>query len=118
MVAISVPRICTGDPEMINYISLYYKGRGKTSIYSKKKKFLEYQCSTPFSPLVCTHHLVHHTVCNNIGIFGMHYLQCPTYYNKKLFSLTILSDIICQNPGLHIRIQHHLNKLTPESTAA
>lgn len=119
VVAITIPEICTGELEMINYISSYYRGRGKSSVYPKKNFFLfEYQCSTPLSPLLCTHRIVRHVLCNNKDIFVMRYLQCPTHYSKKVFSLTIVLDIICQNPGLHICIQHHLNKLIPESTAA
>lgn len=64
--ALSVPQVCTGEFEMINYVISSHRGRGDTQ--SRLKRYFEYQCSASLYPLVCTtHHPVHHMPCHNIA---------------------------------------------------
>lgn len=51
MVVIFLPQICTGEGEMINYIILYYKRRGKTSVYPKSIFFFNIRGAQHFPHL-------------------------------------------------------------------
>lgn len=76
------------------------KKEEKPSGHHSKEIFLD-QCSTPLSSLVCTHHPPSSSRSATVKVISlMHYLQCTTYYNNQVFSLTIVLDVTCQTPGV------------------